>query len=377
MRTNVYISEYQTQICINDSIFSEIIHDTKGSQFKSEYITNFKIIIREKDELVLLNDKSNEYFGGKYSNMHFIKGKICLNGVKIHYFAFYFGSYDKLNLLEVKSLREKDVEKYTWSVNHKIGDTTKTVDQLAALAKQVKASYIEKKKRKIRCDSLQFFNKKFHLPIILIPNSIIIDYSPSLSDIIQYGNGNKVGCFVAKVERKEEDLANKYNLQFFHMLYGFNIKTNDVIMGSNIRLSMEYLRDFCKADMGSIGIVSITDKNKLGIPGIEQFIPTFLIYGIKVKNIMIRYDVEEAFIAGTGDGYWRTQRKDTKLEGTTYSVQFPLIVDADIKDYHDKNKWVELAECGLGDSTNSFKSVAFGLERIEYAMFGLPYPSNK
>jgi hypothetical protein len=38
---------------------------------------------------------------------------------------------------------------------------------------------------------------------------------------------------------------------------------------------------------------------------------------------------------------------------------------------------VGVAECGLGDSTSIFKSFAFGLERIEYTIFGLPYPSNK
>jgi hypothetical protein len=319
--------------------------------------------------LFLFNDRSNEFFGGRYSHVQFIKGKIRLNGVKIQYFAFYFASYDKNNLLEVKSLREKDVGMYTWCVQHEVGDPTKTVDQLAQLAKQVKAAYIEKKRRKIRCDSLQFFNKKYSLPIIQFPNNIIIDYSPSIQEIVKYGNGNKVGCFVVKVERKEEDLANKYNLQFFHMLYVFNIKTNDVTMGSNIRLSMEYLRDFCKADMGSIGIVSITDKHKLGIPGIEQFIPTFLKYGIQENNILIRKDVEEAFNNGNGDGYWRTRRKDNKLEGATYSIQFPLIADADIKDYNNKNIWLELAECGLGDSTSIFKSFAFVLERIEYAIF--------
>jgi hypothetical protein len=79
-------------------------------------------------------------------------------------------------------------------------------------------------------------------------------------------------------------------------------------------------------------------------------------------------DVEEAFKNGTGDGYWRTTRQDNKLE---------VIADADIKDYNNKNIWLELAECGLGDSTSIFKSFAFGLERIDYAIFGLPYPSNK
>ena len=58
-------------------------------------------------------------------------------------------------------------------------------------------------------------------------------------------------------------------------------------------------------------------------------------------------------------------------------MHFPLISDADIKDYNNKTKWLELSEFALDDSTNSFKGVAFGVERIEHAMFGVPYPPNK
>ena len=103
----VYISEYKTQVSITDSFFLETIHDTTTTS----YITEFKIIRREKNELFLLNETSNEYNGGKYSDMHFIKGKSRLNGKKVRYFAFYFGSYDKKHLLEVASSREKEIAK--------------------------------------------------------------------------------------------------------------------------------------------------------------------------------------------------------------------------------------------------------------------------
>lgn len=139
----VHISEYKTQVSITDSFFLETIHDAI-----TPYVTEFKIIKRKKNELFLLNETSNEYNGGKYSHMHFIKGKIRLNGIKVYYFAFYFGSYDKKHLLEVKSPREKEIAKYTWCVQHEIGDTTKTVDQLVELTKQVKAAYIETQREK-------------------------------------------------------------------------------------------------------------------------------------------------------------------------------------------------------------------------------------
>ena len=41
---------------------------------------------------------------------------------------------------------------------------------------------------------------------------------------------------------------------------------------------MEYLKRFCKADMSTLGIVSITNKNKLGVPGIEQHLRKFYKY---------------------------------------------------------------------------------------------------
>ena len=144
MRTAVYINDYKTQVNINDNFFLE---SDNGAEFPcaAEYI----VLSRGKDEMILFNQKTNAYFGGLYSQLYFIKGKIRLNGIKVRYFAYYFSSYNKNNLLEVRSSREKDLGKYNWCVKHCIGDTTKTVDQLAELAKQVKAAYIEKQKQKI------------------------------------------------------------------------------------------------------------------------------------------------------------------------------------------------------------------------------------
>ena len=136
---------------------------------------------------------------------------------------------------------------------------------------------------------------------------------------------------------------------------------------------MEYLKRFCKADMSTLGIVSITNKNKLGVPGIEQHLRKFYKYGIQKQNILIRKDVEEAVTAGEGDGYWRHIIK-TNVEGSSFSIYVPLKDGADIKNYKNKEEWLEVAECGIEPSFNEF---GFGMERIEFLFFGIPYPSNK
>jgi len=372
MCTAFYISNFKTQVSITDNFFSETIHNTTGSNFNSPFISEFKIIQRKKKELFLLNEKSNDDFGGRYSHLHFFKGKITLNGVKVYYFAFYFSSYDKKNLLEVKSPREKEIGKYTWTVKHKIGDTTKTVDQLAELAKQVKDAYIEKKRQKIRRESLQFFQKKFKLPTIEIPKNKIFNYSVSYDDILNLGRP-KGGAFIGTVIRENEDLTSKYNLRKFNIMYCYS---------SNVfKLPIEYLKRFCKADMSKIGIVSITNNNNLRIPGIEPYIPDFLKYGIDENNILVRTDVEDAFEKGDGDGYWRNRFLDNNdNEGSTFSIHVKLKGSADIKNYKNREEWVEVAECSIVDSSSSSNIIynlsAIGTERIELIFYGLPFPSN-
>jgi len=125
--------------------------------------------------------------------------------------------------------------------------------------------------------------------------------------------------------------------------------------------------------MGSIGIVSITEKTSLGITGIEPSLHILYKYGIKKHNILIRKDVEKAFKAGDGDGYWVNKIKP-KYQGLSFSIHVPLKDSADIKNYTQKNEWLEVAEVGIG---GTFDDSGIGMERIELLFFGLPYPSNK
>jgi len=356
-----YISNFKTQVSITDNFFLETIHDT---QFP--YVIEFKIIQRKKKELFLLNEKSNEYYGGRYSHLHFFKGKITLNGVKVYYFAFYFSSYDKKNLLEVKSPREKEIGKYTWCVKHEIGDTTKTVDQLAELAKQIKDAYIEKKRQKIRRESLQFFQKKFKLPTIAFPKNKVFNYATKYQDVLD--SGKNKGAFIGKVIREDEDLTSKYNLRIFSLLAFYFNSSNDNY--DSVTVSMKFLKHFCKADMSKIGIVSITNNNNLKIPGIEPYIPDFLKYGIDENNILVRTDVEDAIEKGEGDGYWAFPNFPN-IKGSTFSIHVQLKDSADIKNYKNREEWLEVAECGIG-----YNDSGIGLDRIEFIFYGLPFPSN-
>ena len=225
---------------------------------------------------------------------------------------------------------------------------------------------IEKKRQKIRRNALQFLNKKCKLQNIDFPENKVFDYSPGKDDLLDLRNPK--GCFIAKTLRKNEDLNKKYNLRVFHMLAIFSSKRH------KINTCLTFLKYFCKAEMGRIGIVSITNDNKLGIRGIEPYLDIFYKYGIQKHNILIRKDVEKAFKAGEGDGYWVNKNKP-KYQGSSFSVHVPLGDDTNIKNYTQKKEWLEVAEVGIG-TDGKFDDLGFGMERIEFYFFGTPFPRN-
>ena len=136
-----YISEYKTELCMTPDFFGETIHDTV-----EPYVVEYHIIDNNenKGKCILMSYRSNTYYPGRYCNLRYIKGSMCINKKKVKYFAFYFCTFDKSNLLIVDEVEdEKDKTKFTWCVQHKIGDKTKTVDELAEIAKKIKAKYIK------------------------------------------------------------------------------------------------------------------------------------------------------------------------------------------------------------------------------------------
>ena len=220
----------------------------------------------------------------------------------------------------------------------------------------------------VRDHSLQFF--KTNVALQIVPTSGIVNYSPAPSDY-------NIQTFVtlATVKRNEY-MELKYNLPIFTMLYLKTNKTNK----HAISVLMSYFKSFCKADMSKLGIVSITDNNELGLPGIEPRISLLNEYGILTKNILIRKDVEVAYENGSGDGYWRSPY--APYHGcSTFSVMYPLKNNSYIANYKNPTEWLEIGECGLplkSERAGSSFGAGFGLgmERIEYVFFSIPFPSK-
>ena len=215
--------------------------------------------------------------------------------------------------------------------------------------------YIEQ----IRSESLKFFSEKCNVPIIYSSN--IFNYSPDDYLTNPY-------CIVGTTSRNE-DINDKYNLPIFNMLC---VGALDRFISIDALLS--YLKDYCKADMRKLGVVSITETNNLLLAGIEPYLKILNTYGIFDKNILIRQDVQAAYDDGSGDGCWRSPNIKGNICGTA-SIHFPLIENADINNYKNKNEWLEVAEVGLpGTSISDTIVFGIGMERIEYYFFNLDYP---
>jgi hypothetical protein len=142
MVKTAFISEYKTEICMTREFFGETIHDDTNP-----YVAEYHIIDnnKKKGKCIMMNYRSNQYNPGKYSVMEYIQGIMVVKKEKVNYFAFYFGGYDKTNLINVGEVQEEtDTSKYTWCVQHKIGNTNNTVEELAEIAKKIKAKYIKR-----------------------------------------------------------------------------------------------------------------------------------------------------------------------------------------------------------------------------------------
>ena len=213
----------------------------------------------------------------------------------------------------------------------------------------------------IRESSLQFFKNNFGLQIVPTPG--IGNYSPNPND---YNIPNLVTLATVK---RNEPTELKYNLPTFHMLAVFTNKDNSITM------LMSYFKYFCKADMSKMGIVSITNNNKLGLPGIEPHIPILNENGILNKNILIRKDVEVAYENGSGDGYWRNPYVPSSAYAT-FSILYPLKNNSYIANYKDPNEWLEIGESAFPTKNKGEFDAGLGMERIEHVFFSIPFPSK-
>jgi len=214
------------------------------------------------------------------------------------------------------------------------------------------------KKWYIRKNTLEFFNSKYNLNILDVYDKNPI-YSPSSLEL----DKNTDFCAIVKCERFNEDINKKFNLKTFNMLY-----VNDP---HYIKYGFDYLINFCKASPSKIGIVSITENNILGLEGIEKHLPFFINLGIPTKNILIREDVNDAYIKGEGDGYWRDPIK-SNIQFPSFSVHYMLETNTnkDINNYKNDSEWIEIGEFVR------LHAFGMGMERIEYVFYNIPYPKK-
>lgn len=70
-----YISEYKTELCMTPDFFGETIHDTV-----EPYVVEYHIIDNNenKGKCILMSYRSNTYYPGRYCNLRYIKGSMCI-----------------------------------------------------------------------------------------------------------------------------------------------------------------------------------------------------------------------------------------------------------------------------------------------------------
>jgi hypothetical protein len=166
----------------------------------------------------------------------------------------------------------------------------------------------EVKTKKIINQTLTFFKNKYNFKITYPTETFI---STVKNFPMEMGS---VVC-LAKVAR-EEDRGRLYSLPLFNMLFVRQIYPS--IYGNPLKMFLHYLKDFCKADMSSIGIVGLSRNKNFNIFGVQPYLPLFHTYGILNDNILIRTEYHKAYQAGDGNGWWRN--KDSNIQGESISI---------------------------------------------------------
>lgn len=161
---------------------------------------------------------------------------------------------------------------------------------------------------------------------------------------------------IQPIFRKEDQgSANPFQLSKFTMISTRSGRN----MGEKVDISIKFMKDFCGIDMGKIGCVSISGNNRFGFEGIENYIGQLENGGINKKNIYVR-NADEAVKEGAGDGFWKDP-DFSENNGWSISFYYQLENGANIADYKNYNKWLEVGEILEHE-------IGFGLERIKYVM---------
>jgi hypothetical protein len=138
--------------------------------------------------------------------------------------------------------------------------------------------------QKIIKQTLEFFKKNYNLTICH-PTTTFDYYVKNISAQIDTGN---VVC-LANTSRKE-DKGKPYSLTLFRMLIVRQLFPS--IYGNPLNMFLHYLKDFCKADMSSIGIVGLSRNVSFNIFGIQPYLQLFHKYKLSklsINNFYKRY----------------------------------------------------------------------------------------
>ena len=85
---------------------------------------------------------------------------------------------------------------------------------------------------------------------------------------------------------------------------------------------------------------------------------------------------------GTGDGYWK-HPEYSHIQGRTFAIYYSLhSTPGSIENYLSREEWMEIAEASYDNkilelSKQTLSGISFGMERIEYEFFNIPYPDKE
>ena len=221
-------------------------------------------------------------------------------------------------------------------------------------------------KNRIINQTLAFFKNNYNLKIMHLTETF--DYA--VKNMSSIDNGNLV-C-LAKISRPN-DKGKPYSLPLFKMLIVRQMYPS--IYGNPLNMFLHYLKSFCKADMASIGIVGLSRNVNFNIFGVQPYLPLFQTYGILTDNILIRTDYQNAYQDGIGDGWWR-YKNSSSGQWESICIYLKLKSNTNIKNYSNRDEWLELCEVSANDNSIEFgengAGFGAGMERILYHFFNIP-----
>lgn len=110
-----YIDDYGSQLIIKNDFIADV-----NNNIENPYCFEYKILQKTENRYILMTECSDKYTPGLFSQLDYICGNLFIDGKYVQYFAYFFSAFDKKYLLDVCVPKEKDLNKYTFSVKHSL-----------------------------------------------------------------------------------------------------------------------------------------------------------------------------------------------------------------------------------------------------------------